>query len=274
MKVAPYADAGFSARGSVNWARAARTRERSHAMHKPGDKTLEEAGLEESPPETRAQKLESLIEQKRGEETEARGRAAKLAAKLKGMPSEGGKSIDPHKSKSVLGTLAAVVLKGGLQAANDIQRESAERGLRDAEAAEEQARAHRRALEEELKRERCGAGGGADPPASDPHSGEEGTPPREATVEDGEREETAGLSREQHDYLLAACRAAEGKGGDEVIIGEGRITRPAGVEDRREAEMLLALREEGMLRYDFGTDKAFLTPAGSRYCDLHGNGSR
>lgn len=37
---------------------------------------------------------------------------AKLAAKLKGMPREGDKSVDRHKSKTLLGTLAAVVLKG------------------------------------------------------------------------------------------------------------------------------------------------------------------
>ena len=82
----------------------------------------------------------------------------------------------------------------------------------------------------------------------------------------------ANLTREQHDYLLAACRAAEGKGGDEVIIGEGRITGPAGVEDRREAEVLRALRDEGMLRYEFGTDKALLTPAGFRYCQCQNEG--
>lgn len=206
---------------------------------------------------------------------EARGRAAKLAAKLKGMPSEGGKGIDPVKSKSVLGTVAGMLLKGGLQAANEIRRESAERGVRDAEAAEEQARDDRRALEEELRRDRGGLGGGEVPPAARGGTGAGETPTR-PTADAGDGREGTGmenLTGEQHDYLLAACRAAEGKGGDEVIIGEGRVTGPAGVDDRREAEVLGALRERGMLRHDFGTDKAYLTPAGARYCDRHGDGT-
>lgn len=252
-------------------------------MHEPGDKNPEGAGPEgtlertpeEGPPETRAQELERLIEQKRGEETEARGRAAKLAAKLKGMPREVGKSIDPVKSKSFLGTLAGVLLKGGLQAANEIQRESAERGMRDAEAAEEQARADRRALEEELRRERGGLGGGEVPAAARGGTGAGETLPR-PTADAGDDRKGAGmanLTKEQHDYLLAACRAAEGKGGDEVIVGEGHVTEPAGVDDRREGEVLRGLLDQGMLRHDFGTDKAYLTPAGSRYCDRHGDGT-
>jgi hypothetical protein len=50
--------------------------------------------------------------------------------------------------------MALGLLKGGLQAVNEKQRESAEKGQRDAEAAEEQARVDRRALEAELDRER------------------------------------------------------------------------------------------------------------------------
>lgn len=42
---------------------------------------------------------------------------------------------------------------------NDIQRESAEKDLRDAEAAEEQARTDRRTLETELDAERRKAAG-------------------------------------------------------------------------------------------------------------------
>ncbi len=233
----------------------------------------EDARPGDAPLETRAQELRRLIEEKRGEEIEARGRAAKLSAKLKGMPSEGGKSIDPHKTKTLWGGLALGILKGGLQAVNEIQRETAEKGLRDAEAAEEQARTDRRTLEEELDRERRGTGGderGGGPPMAQGEAEAVETPPRPANEGGRDRKgaSMANLNREQHDYLLAACRAAEGKGGDEVIIGEGRITGPAGVEDRREAEVLRALRDEGMLRYESGTDKAFLTPAGSRYCDL------
>jgi hypothetical protein len=50
--------------------------------------------------------------------------------------------------------IALSLLKGGLQAAHDIGRESAEKALRDAEAAEEQARADRRAVEAKLNEER------------------------------------------------------------------------------------------------------------------------
>lgn len=54
-------------------------------------------------PETCIQELPRLIDERRGRETEARGRAAKLSAKLKGMDKEGGSSIDPHKTNSLLG---------------------------------------------------------------------------------------------------------------------------------------------------------------------------
>ena len=105
-------------------------------------------------PESRVQELERLIEEKRKEEAEARSRAAKRSAQLKGMAKEGGSSIDPHKTSSILGGLALGILKGALQGVHDSQRESAEKELRDAEAAEEQARVERRSLEAELDSER------------------------------------------------------------------------------------------------------------------------
>lgn len=114
----------------------------------------EDARGEDRAPESRVQELERLIEEKRTEETASRDNAAKQSAKLKGMDKEGGSNIDPHKTSSLLGGLALGILKGGLQAVNDIQRESAEKELRDAEAAEEQARVERRSLEADLNSER------------------------------------------------------------------------------------------------------------------------
>lgn len=119
------------------------------ALHEP-----EDARREDIAPESRIQELERLIEEKRKEETAARDNAAKQSAKLRGMDKEGGSNINPHKTSSLLAGLALGILKGGLQAVNDIQRETAEKELRDAEAAEEQARTERRSLEAELDRER------------------------------------------------------------------------------------------------------------------------
>jgi hypothetical protein len=79
--------------------------------------------------------------------------AAKLSAQLRGMPREGDSSIDPHKAGKFWQQMALGLLKGGLQAAYNIRRESVEKALRHAEAAEEQARADKRTLEAELDRE-------------------------------------------------------------------------------------------------------------------------
>ena len=53
---------------------------------------------------------------------------------------------------------------------------------------------------------------------------------------------------------------------------EDRVTGPADVGAGREAEILSALQGQGMLRYEFGTDVAFITQAGFDYCKLHGGG--
>ena len=126
-------------------------------MQEPGDARLQEAGPEgakESTPEARVKELERLIAEKRSEEVAARNRAARLAAKLKGMPREGGTSFDPHRMKTLWGGIVLGILKGGLQALNDSQRESTEKDLRNAEAEEEQARVERRVLEADLDTQR------------------------------------------------------------------------------------------------------------------------
>jgi len=47
-------------------------------------------GSEDARPQDRVQELERLIEEKRSEERDARDRAAKLSAELRGMAREGG----------------------------------------------------------------------------------------------------------------------------------------------------------------------------------------
>jgi hypothetical protein len=111
-------------------------------------------GSEDSRARDRIQELELLIEEKRREEADARDRAAKASAQLGGMAREVGSSIHPEKASKLWQVTALILLKGSLQAANDIRRESAEKALRDAEATEEQARTDRRALEVKLNEER------------------------------------------------------------------------------------------------------------------------
>lgn len=79
----------------------------------------------------------------------------------------------------------------------------------------------------------------------------------------------ANLTKEQHDYLMAAYRLANGKNGDEVLVGDEIVTDPAGVEKGREMEIMNALRSEGLLKYATGSGVAYITPSGFEYCQSH-----
>jgi hypothetical protein len=82
------------------------------------------------------------------------------------------------------------------------------------------------------------------------------------------------LTKEQHDYLMAACQRMEGKGSDEVFTGEGIVTESAGINASREPAILLALREAKLVDFDsVYSGQITITAAGRRYCERHGDGN-
>jgi hypothetical protein len=69
------------------------------------------------------------------------------------LDEEGSTSLDPHKAGPFWQQMAMGLLKGAMQGVRDSQRETARRGLYEAEAKMRQARQERTSLEAELDQE-------------------------------------------------------------------------------------------------------------------------